>query len=100
MEGCLLVFLLLAQAVSASPPQSIDLTVPQPCQAENRAADEVVVCAGRNGESPYRLKQPAPAPGRELPKAELKIAEGVSAGAETEAADVGGLPSKRAMIRL
>ena len=44
-----------AQAMSASPPERVDLTIPQPC-AEKRADNgEVVVCANRNGVSPYRL---------------------------------------------
>ena len=91
----------LAQAVSASPPERIDLTIAQPCQAERADPDEVVVCANRNGESPYRLKQPDPPPRKNaLPEAQVKIAEGVSAGAETESVDVGGFPSNRAMIRL
>jgi len=95
----MLLTLVVAQAVSASPPERVDLTIRQPCQAQTSAPDEVVVCA-RTGENPYRLKQlPAPPP-RELPKAEVQVAEGVQAGVETEQADVGGHPSNRAMLRL
>ena len=90
--------LILAQVVSASPPERVDLTIPQPCRAES--AGEVVVCANRSGESPYRLKQPVERAREGLPKAEKQIAEGVGVAAETEAADVGGFPSNRAMIRL
>jgi hypothetical protein len=90
--------LILAQVVSATPPERADLTIPQPCRAQS--AGEVVVCANRNGESPYRLKQPAEQAREGLPKAEKEIAEGVSVAGETEAADVGGFPSNRAMIRL
>lgn len=89
---------ILAQVVSATPPERIDLTIPQPCRAES--AGEVVVCANRNGESPYRLKQPAVRAREGLPKAEKQIADGVGIAAETEAADVGGFQSNRAMIRL
>lgn len=96
----MLLLFLLAQAVQASPPQQIELTVRQPCRAESGAGDEVVVCANRNGESPYRLNQPAPPPPKSVPKAEVKLAEGVSADAGTEQVDVGGFPSNRAMIRL
>ena len=88
----------LPASTRAAPPERIDLTIPQPCRAES--AGEVVVCANRNGESPYRLKQPAEQAKKGLPKAEKQIAEGVSVAAETEAVDVGGFPSNRAMIRL
>lgn len=90
--------LVLAQVVSASPLERIDLTIPQPCRTES--VGEVVVCANRNGESPYRLKPPTEQARESLPKAEKEIAEGVSVAGETEAADVGGVPSNRAMIRL
>jgi hypothetical protein len=90
--------LILAQVVSAAPPERIDLTIAQPCHAVS--AGEVVVCANRNGESPYRLKQPVEQVKKGLPKAEKQIADGVGLAAETEAADVGGFPSNRAMIRL
>lgn len=59
----------------------------------------MVVCANRTGQSSYRL-QAAPPPCRATARAELAIAEGVSAAAETENVDVGGFPSNRAMIRL
>ena len=86
----------MLQAVSASPPERIDLTVRQPCR-QGSDSEEVVVCAQR-GESPYRLKQQPPAAAKEI-KAEVQIAEGVSAGVETESADVGGFASNRAMLR-
>ncbi len=92
--------LALAQAVSASPPERIDLTLPQPCRSKQADTGEIVVCANRNGESPYRLQQPEPSAGKTVPKAEVKVAEGVNAGVETEAADVGGFVSNRAMVRL
>jgi hypothetical protein len=98
----MLVLLVLAQAVTASPPERVDLTIPQPCAAQRSGADgEVIICANRNGESPYRLTEvPEPVEGGALPKAEVKVAEGVSVGAETEKADVGGFDSNRAMVRL
>ena len=94
----MLLALALAQVVTAARPETIDLTIPQPCRAES--AGEVVVCANRNGESPYRLKQPPQQAKEGLPKAEKQIAEGVSVSGETQQADVGGFPSNRAMIRL
>jgi len=90
--------LMLAQVASASPPDRIDITIRQPCRPDQTG--EVVVCANRNGESPYRLKQPAQQAKEGLPRAEKQIAEGVSVSGETEQADVGGFPSNRAMIRL
>lgn len=87
------------QAASPGPPERIDLTVPQPCRP-SEAEGEVVVCANRSGESPYRLNQPVQKAREGLPDAEVQVAEGVSVGAETESADVGGFPSNRAMLRL
>ena len=97
----MMLLLAAAPAMSASPPERVDLTIPQPC-AEKRAENgEVVVCANRNGVSPYRLQDPeAPAEGSALPDAEVKIADGVTAGAETQQADVGGFPSNRIMVGL
>jgi hypothetical protein len=79
-------------------PERIDLTVPQPCEPA-KGGEEVVVCANRNGESPYRLKQPARKE-RGPAKAQVQVANGVTAGAETENVDVGGFPSNRFMLRL
>ena len=100
-SGGNLVLLLVSmlQSVGAAPRETIDLTIAQPCGSLERAPDEVVVCANRDGESPYRLKQPPPPP-KDIPDARVKIAEGVEASAQTEEVDVGGFPSNRAMIRL
>jgi len=90
----------LAQAVTSAPPKKIDLTIPQPCRAQKPSDDEIVVCARRDGElSPYRIGQP-PSRRSDVPKAELQLADGVAASAETESADVGGFPSNRVMVRL
>ncbi|NUS99901.1 MAG: hypothetical protein HOP96_02870 [Sphingomonas sp.] len=86
----------LMQTASAGPPEVIDLTISQPCQ-QKAEGDEVVVCANR-GESPYRLPKSAPRASKPA-KAEVQIADGVSAGAETENVDVGGFPSNRLMLR-
>ena len=94
-----LLLVAMLQVATASPPERVDLTIAQPCAARAGAADEVVVCANRDGRSPYRLEEPVVAT-KAPPKAEVAIAEGVSAATETEAADVGGFPSERAMIRL
>jgi len=88
----------LLQTISTTSDR-IDLTVPQPCEPA-KAGEEVVVCANRSGESPYRLKQPVQKPRKALPDAELHIGEGVAIAGETEQADVGGFPSNRAMLRL
>lgn len=90
-------FAAVLQTVSVNPRETIDLTVPQPCQ-QRETKEDVVVCAKR-GESPYRLNA-VPARTSKQPKAELKIAEGVNAGAETESADVGGFTSNRLTLRL
>ena len=91
----------ILQAISASPPERVDLTIPQPCAAQRSETDEVVVCANRDGESPYRLTEvPEPNGNAALPKAEVKVADGVGVGAEMEKAEVGGFDSNRAMVRL
>ena len=92
--------LALAQAVSASPPERVDLTIPQPCQPAAAEDGEVVVCANRDGSSPYRLQEPLTPQPTATPKAELTVAQGVSVAAESEEADVGGVPTNRGMIRL
>jgi hypothetical protein len=95
-----LLFAAIIQAVTSTPPEKIDLTIPQLCETQKSNDDEIVVC-GRRGEglSPYRINQP---PHRQLepPKAELQLVDGVRAAAETENADVGGFPSNRLMVRL
>ena len=94
-----LLFGLMLQAIASTPPERVDLTVPQPCAADRSAEDEIIVCAERrDGLSPYRVK-PAPAPQPEVPKAEVQLADGVSASAETEQVDVGGFPSNRMLVR-
>ena len=95
----MLFLLLAAQAMSASPPERVDLTISQPCAPKAEDSGEVVVCANRNGESPYRLKDDPPVE-EILPKAEVQVAQGASVSAETENADVGGWPSNRVMLNL
>ena len=90
----------LAQAITGSPPDRIDLLIPQPCASRTAATGEIIVCANRpGGPSPYRISQP-PQPEAQMPKAEVQLADGVSVAAETEQADILGFPSNRAMLRL
>ena len=97
----MMLLLAVAQAMSASPPERVDLTIPQPCAEQRTETGELVVCANRNGVSPYRLQAPEPpAEGSALPEAAVKIADGVTANAGTEQADVGGFPSNRIMAGL
>ena len=95
-----LLLVAMAQAVSAVPPQTIDLTIPQPCEAQGSTNDEIVVC-GRRGDDggPYRIDQTPPRPS-DSPKAEMQIAEGIKVAGETENVAVGGFPSNRLMLRL
>jgi len=95
-----LILVALAQTITSVPPEKIDLTIPRPCETQKSNDDEIVVCARRNdGSSPYRVNQPMPQRS-DIPKAEVQLADGVSLGAETENADVGGFSSNRLMARL
>lgn len=94
-----LLFAIMLQAATAGPPEKIDLTIRQQCQAPGPTGDEIVVCADRGGPGPYRIIQTPPRrPG--LPKAETQIAHGVKLAGETEKVAVGGFPSERFMLRL
>lgn len=90
----------MVQAVTSAPPEKIDLTIRQPCEAQKSSEDEVVVCA-RRGEGPsrYRVNQP-PTYQSHMQKAEVQLADGVAVSGETENVDVGGFPSNRFMARL
>ena len=95
-----MLFAALAQAVSAAPAQPIDLTISPPCLSKTTESDEVIVCANRaDGLGPYRIRQ-APSAAAKNPKAEAQLADGLSVAAQTESADIGGFPAKRAMLRL
>jgi hypothetical protein len=95
-----LLLAVLAQAISGSPPERIDLLIPQPCATRTAASGEIIVCANRaGGPGPYRISQPAPSQAQ-MPKAEVQLADGVSVAAETEQADILGFPSNRAVLRL
>ena len=94
-----LLLLAIAQAISAAPPEKIDLTLPQPCPAPKPAGDEVIVCANASGGSPYRIAGP-PTDQAQLPRAQVQLGNSAVVGAETESADVGGFTSNRAMLRL
>ena len=95
-----LLFLIMAQAADPAAIDSTASVVPPRCGAERPLNGEIVVC-GNRGErtSPYRINQP-PAPQEGLPKAQMQIADGVSASAETEQQILGGWPSNRFMVRL
>jgi hypothetical protein len=70
------------------------------CEADSKDIDEIVVCAPREKKrSPYRINVPR-GQQKGLGKAEVTLGNGVRASAETESVDVGGFPSKRALIRI
>ena len=94
-----LLLLLAVQAVGSAPAEQIVPATAPRCEAR-ASNDEIVVCARRpDGSNHYRIKQ-APAADPGASKAEVQIARGVSAAAETEQADVGGFPSNRLLVRL
>jgi hypothetical protein len=95
-----LILLLAVQAVGSAPSEQVVPPTAPRCRARASPGDEIIVCAPRpDGRSPYRINQPAAADAG-LPKAQMQIARGVRASAETERADVGGFPSNRLVVRL
>ena len=95
-----LLLLLAFQAVGSVPAEQIVPATAPRCEARASSTDEIVVCAPRpDVPSPYRINQPAAAESGPS-KAEVQIARGVIAAAETEQADVGGFPSNRLVVRL
>ena len=70
-------------------------------QCEPAANNEIVVCGEPDDPMRYRYDPNLEAgPNDGMPKAEIELAEGVNAAAETEQADVGGFPSNRIMTRI
>lgn len=80
----------------------IDLTIPTPCAQDQRAdfENEIVVCAMKEGESPYRLAGVKDAAAQALPRAEITLSNGTTLSAETESVDLGMVRSNRVMARL
>lgn len=74
-----LLFAVIAQAIAASPPDKIDLTIPQPCATQGSKAEEIVVCGQRSDVSLYRIKQPEYRNPKPF-KAEVQLAKGVTLG--------------------
>jgi hypothetical protein len=95
-----LLLVLLAQAFSPGTAEAISLAATQPCRERRSSTDEIVICKSRDEPSPYRINQPVQQSRQAIPPASIKIAKGVNASADTEAADVGGFPSNRLMLRL
>ncbi len=97
----MLTALLIAQSTFAGAPES----APAPLVIGKRdctsaQGDEVVICGRADEQSPYRLKPLPPRFERPLlPKAEMGVLGG-RGSVEAEQADVGGVPSRRAMVRL
>lgn len=92
------VFLALQAVAGPALPVPDRLRATPRCDAE-RTGEDIVVCGRRD--DPYRLK---PLPERYqdtlVPRAETTIIGNVKGAVETEAAAVGGVPSKRVMARL
>ncbi len=70
-----------AQAIAATPPDKIDLTIPQPCATRELSEKEIVVCGQRGDLSPYRIKQPEYRNPKPF-KPEVQLAKGVTLGIE------------------
>ncbi len=72
---------LVAQAIAASPPDKIDLTISQSCATQRSKEEEIVVCGQRSDVSPYRIKQPEYRNPKPF-KPEVQLAKGVTLGIE------------------
>lgn len=101
----LLLGLLIAQPVSDNPATIIDLTVRNECPAPSRGSDEIVICAPGEGDPdrfrlPQSLRGDPDAEVRPLPKAEISLSENAVASAEAEQVEIGGAPSRRAVVRV
>lgn len=95
-----LLLAVMLQAVQATPPERIDLTIKQSCEAPQEAPADIVVCGRKSKAQRYRLNEPLPEREADIRKAELELLPGVKAAVEAEGSEVGGQQSNRAMIRL
>jgi len=88
------------QAATATPPQTIDLTVKPALSCAATRADDIVVC-GRRDADRYRIPpQYRTTEQKEgLGRAQTRLGN-TAIAAETEQADVGGFTSNRIMVRL
>jgi hypothetical protein len=99
--------LFLAAQTSVVPPAEaervvIDLTVPAPCPDSDDTGfdDEIVVCAERDAQSRHRISGAhGPLAEQALPRAEVRLGDGSTLGAETESAELGMARSQRLMVR-
>ena len=80
---------------------AVGAATPTPPECESKAADQVVVCATRRGESPYRLPK---LPDKYAPKkirAEAQLAPGVGAAARVSSSTMpDGRKSDRLMLTI
>lgn len=91
--------LLLTQSTTiVEPPRVVIDLLPKPCAKTPGQSDEVVVCAQRAVEEPYRIGPTTEAPPA-LPEAKIGIGKATLA-AEAQKGEVGGIPTNRAMITL
>lgn len=93
------ILLFLAEAVAA--PVDFDLAKLPRLQGvcRPRDTDQIIVCAPKE-KATNRVQDLGNADEPYLPKAELKLFGDVKAAVENEAANVGGFPSNRVMMRL
>ena len=99
--GVLMLIALQAGATLAGPPVPAPIRLTPACPPPNADADDAVVCARRGQADQYRLKPlPPTAEGGALPRAETRVFGNAKLSGETEAANVGGFVSNRAMLRL
>jgi len=85
-------------AVSATPPERIELAVAVPSTIACDAApgDEIVVCAPDS--AVYRLGPVTTKTDQALSKAELKLSGNTSVAAQLQSGNLGDTPTNRAMV--
>ncbi len=96
----MLLLLAVAQAATSVSAGKIDLTSPQPCEANPSTNDDIIVCGRRREDSNrYRIPESSTREA-DVPKAEWQVGDGMRVSTETERVDFRGVPSNRVMVRL
>ena len=95
----MLIWFIFAAAAAVPPDFDLARLPRRASECRNAGADQIIVCAAKIVRD-NRVKELGSADEPYLPKAEVKLFGDVRAAVENEAVDVGGVPSKRMMVRV